>query len=695
MSQTQYDIYLDDTFKLTRSLVIKSSASADAINKGLSDLGNEVNTLDPTTWKYYLNLNGQYHGTDVPMYVSSLDTLQTIAFTRQNLQVHTATARAYRTFGSYFDRLVAVYPYQESLIRGILNPIDIPVAIAADDGDILFYRKDMVLAQETQLIPQLQAWISNFMFRWNVRGFTLTDDLYAAAQWAVMVQQIPMVLMNLRLEACHTSYVHDFHMREYLTSHGRLDRYFDYLTLAQKLWLYRNVRYIERNLGKQDTFQWLVQNILTARGLPLGEWDAVHNISKMPDELYPGVEFRRTDIALSNYGDSIINVVQMLNKEANAARSNATVQNEYEETIQEAIETAPVGFLKTKVLESEAVDRTDSMPYRLSDTLLYHWIGLANRNTYRATLVVTNPKTGAPLSMGVYDAFIAWLYCFNAGYNNVLPTVPRVYAHNLRKAVLPNYESIRAMVSKEDVPDASILKMLSTASVIPTEINDTALFYQTVRDIFDAQIGHWFLWSTRELALERVGTEIAGRQLYETASIDLASGMSYADWFESRELDIPTYNEVEHRALAQVLLRAATGLDSGNQVTLKMIQEAMLNIMRQFSSYGIQYIGSMNDLPVLTESDCAVRVKSVREREHRNVKAGILLELGLVHDHSHANARHFMDYDDTGVQYRMHTSTHTTAEVRGGVRVLGGVRVTARKRVKIAPVDVIETEDAA
>lgn len=70
MSQTQYDIYLDDTFKLTRSLVIKSSASADAINKGLSDLGNEVNTLDPTTWKYYLNLNGQYHGTDVPMYVS-------------------------------------------------------------------------------------------------------------------------------------------------------------------------------------------------------------------------------------------------------------------------------------------------------------------------------------------------------------------------------------------------------------------------------------------------------------------------------------------------------------------------------------------------------------------------------------------------------------------------------------------------
>lgn len=695
MSKTQYDIYLDDTFRLTRSLVIKSEAAADAINTGLQEQGVAVDTLDPASWKYYLNLNGQYHATDTMMYVSSLDTLQTIAFTRQNLQVHTATARAYRSFDSYFDRLVSQYPAQESLVRGILNPVEIDRAQAAADGDILYYRRDLVGVQETQLIPALQTWLTNFMFRWNVGGFTLTDDLYAAAQWAVMIQQIPMVLMNLRLEACHTPYVHEFHMREYLTSHGRLDRYFDYLTLAQKLWLYRNVRYIERNIGQQDTFRWLTANILTARGLPLGEWDAVHNIAQMPEALYPGVEFRRTDIALSNYGDAIIDVVQMLNKEVGAARSNALVQNDFEDSIQTAVETAPVSFMKTKVLESATVDRTDSQPYRKSDMLLNLWLDLARRNVYKATLVVTNPKSGAPLSLGVLDAFVAWLYCFNAGYGMVLPTVPKVYAHNVPRPVLPSFAQIRARVAVKDVPDASIYALLQAQASIPLEINDTALFYTTAMGVYEGLMAQWFGWATRELALERVGTEIAAMQLYHTPSIDLAGGMTYADWFEARELDIGTYNEVEHRALAHVLLQAATGLDSGNVVTLKMIQEAMLNIMRQFSSYGVQYIGTMNDLPILTESDCGVRVVDVREQEHRNVRAGVNLELGIVHDHSHAYARHFLDLDDVGLKYTVRGREHRHLTVHQGIRPLGGVMVRARKQVRIAPVDVLEEAEEA
>ena len=54
MSKAQYDIYIEKVLDLSKSLVVKSSAAAQTINAGLTALGNVINEVDPTTWKYYL-----------------------------------------------------------------------------------------------------------------------------------------------------------------------------------------------------------------------------------------------------------------------------------------------------------------------------------------------------------------------------------------------------------------------------------------------------------------------------------------------------------------------------------------------------------------------------------------------------------------------------------------------------------------
>ena len=82
------------------------------------------------------------------MYVGSLDTLETILFSKENLELHPLTRESYQFGTRYYYNLLNKYPNQEFLIKGILYPCDINKAIEAEDGEILSYQSDLVEEQE-------------------------------------------------------------------------------------------------------------------------------------------------------------------------------------------------------------------------------------------------------------------------------------------------------------------------------------------------------------------------------------------------------------------------------------------------------------------------------------------------------------------------------------------------------------------
>ena len=132
MENNYYDVYLDSALQLAESIVIKSDESARAINEALTiKYGKSiVDELYPNTWKYYLNLAGEYHITDPVIEVTSLDTLEQIQFTKQNLEEHTATKKAYQYGSVLYKELVDRYPDLRQLILGVLYPVDLNTAIA-------------------------------------------------------------------------------------------------------------------------------------------------------------------------------------------------------------------------------------------------------------------------------------------------------------------------------------------------------------------------------------------------------------------------------------------------------------------------------------------------------------------------------------------------------------------------------------
>jgi hypothetical protein len=192
--------YLEDCILFTKTVVIKLAEAAALMNEGVAaSYGKDaVDDYDPTSWKYYLNISGRYHFSDTPMTVISIDTLEEIDFTRENLAIHTATASAYAYGTRQHYSLIDRYPDQKLLINGILTPADMAHAIAAPTGSILAYRKDLVESNEATLLTDLEAWIQAQIFRWYNVQFLMSDNLYATAFMAQLHKFILPKLLNHR-----------------------------------------------------------------------------------------------------------------------------------------------------------------------------------------------------------------------------------------------------------------------------------------------------------------------------------------------------------------------------------------------------------------------------------------------------------------------------------------------------------------
>lgn len=626
MPKAHFDIYRAQVFELAKTMTIKSLATAYAINRELTMMGYQINEADPNSWKYYVNLSGRYHSYDTMMTVVSLDTLQTIEFTVENLQIHRATKDAYAFGTRYYKELVTRYPEQETLILSILNPVDIAVAIGADDGTILYYDQKLVEDNEPNLIPELQEWVYGVYARWFVSAYQLTDDLYVASFLMMLYSFIPLEVMNIRNANCHTRHAHSFHIREFLASHGKLHHFIDYLTKSQMLWLYRNIRYIHRNAGKQDTMDWLVENILTVRGLPLAEWIMTHNLEDMPDvELYPRVEFTRRPLNFGRHlaGKDLKSIEEMLDDERPVARGNPRVQDEAEIEIRRQMETSIRNEYMTKVLESAILDMKDAFPYTFADYILNHWLYLSQANRYNSFITFDDPRTGESTVLSTKDAFVAFLFAINRRYGVTLTQIPTIQADMVRKLPRPTREQVRNVTEAKYLSDEILDTYYDVLPELGTYIS-IAGFREAMQTGYNGLVKQWFVWSQQEHYKVRGQAEIAGLYFYQDIACNLGDEGSYEDWFAERSLDYWDFNQLECEILADTLLTKATGADLHDEISLAEMQAALIRLMSRLSSYTVQYLQDINTSPIKILDHNATRLGDIDESDEAHDKINVI-----------------------------------------------------------------------
>ena len=606
--------YLEANKKLIQTTVIKSNAAASITNDNIVKTygTGSVDLHDPSTWKYYMNLAGKRHFSDTPVEIISLDTQEPMEFTVENLLTHSATRKAYLVGSRYFYSLLRSYPTQESLIRGVIYPASISDAINATDGQILAYQKDLVEEQEVTLIDELQRYYQMFLSRYNISGYQATNSYFTLSLYAVMAIQSLGHLLNLRQKRCHTNEAHSFHIRAYLASHSKLDRYLPYLTLEQQLYLYRNIRYIDHHNGSTAQFEELVKNILIKRSIPLSQF-SVRQLSQFDENNYPLVKAKRSVItdAVNSGVAEYIELDDVFAKERPLTNGNPDYLDLHQSASSKKFRNNSSTVTQTKVLESSLIDYSDAVPDPLIAVLVRQWSHMATHGLYNAQVYYTDPTTGEAKNLSAKDAlsYVTYLEAMRSGV--VFDKVPGYTILKYRKAPKPNLDDILAGIPSNRSFARRVVTQLWTEHVTIPVCISTDHFNAVATDVYKTCLKEWFVLSNTNDLDDYGYVKAALSKMYGSERSDGASETMEHFLFRNR-LNVYNYTSEQAQSLIRTVVEAATGYAVDTRGQLRYVQKQLLSLLTQLSSYSIQIVSDVNDSALLSLNWPAVRLSRVK-----------------------------------------------------------------------------------
>lgn len=604
MSNNLFQFYQQDCLDLARSIVIKNSAFAESMNEidNQSPLylqrGKQVNKNNPKSWRYYMHLAGDYHELDEIMKVRSLDTLQEIDFTKENLINHRATYRGYLLRGEFHKSLIDKYPKQTDLIYGILNPVPYEKSIAANDYDILFIDDTLIEDNEHYLLEELQFRIRANLTRWDVGGYKLTDDLYEPTRFALLYMNLPLMIMAIRQKYVKTIYTHSFHIWQYLSAHRSLDQFSRFLTKEQTLWLYRNIQWIMDNPGKVDTFEALMENILTKRAIPLFKYilrtDNSDILNYNPKIRADRIQLNLPDTDFKSALDTI-QIDRLMNKEIPTAIDNNTNDNVLYETVQaeKGLKWNKHTNLETKVLESHLEDNSTSSPFPMANILINEWFYSSYLNRYIPVISLTNPFTAELMAMTPKEACVLFTYAWAEWNSHAQDLIPEISAYRVLPANPPDWDKLIKQ-SNKDYDLSVYVNYLKTIYPTMESMVSTESFYKYCQQVQKFKLACRNIWSyepnlRKSGELRRLLSRIEMTQYCQLAN---RPNQTYVDYFRERSWSVFDLSKENYKNLALSILNKITGADLNVGIRLSDIQRAMIKIMERLSSYSVQYIHS-------------------------------------------------------------------------------------------------------
>jgi hypothetical protein len=628
-------------------MVIKSDYTAEVINDLIRlQYGEGSVSTDKSTWKYYRNICGLYHEEefkheDRVIKITSLDDKKVIIFEADVLKNNPATHEAYSYGSKYYKDLVAKYPKDELFIIGCLYPANMDEAIAAKDGQVLSYPKHLIEKQEACLIKNIESWISNYKIRWDNKQFNVSDSLYGAANLGIMYLNLVPLIINLRLKACKTNEAHSFHIRQYLASHGMLHSYIDDLNLKQVLFLYRNISYIERNNGKKEILDLLIQKFFTDLDLPVAELVMRHDVRKISEELYPRINFRRKELN-STYSSVIkdksgLSFENLLFKEDQLTVGNSEYILANRDGIKKKLQNSLSNVVLTKVLESSAVNTSNNDRYVLTEIQLNHWLYLSSNDIFTGDVVIKDIE----VSLSVLESYVYFIYLF-------CKSIFSLTGKELLDIHIPNLMAFRVInpvpVTKQflyQVIDANYLDadfcdtILNSQYILDNNKPLTSLnrFSEVCDEIFILSNQQYRLLSTRENHFSRGLAHGMLSRLYQDVKINLSqiltgkynkSCVTFGDFLILKNIPVIDYTSSECISTYSEIFKTVTGYSYNLLDPASRIQNVMVSIVKQLSSYSVQFLSDTSKTSIRNVNWSTIRLGDIRRRGNDLVELPIL-----------------------------------------------------------------------
>lgn len=656
MANASVEIFLRDIATMAKTMVIHSDNIANQVNGELRYLYPylTIDSTAPSTWKYYMNIAGEYHPTDMDriaaingdgnpymtIKVAGDNAPVVINFTKESIsgdQADAVLATEYSYGSNFYNELLERYPDFEQLILGILNPISYEISTKSYNGDILYaggwYRvfrdnnpnlfyfepriktgissKLLVESNESTLLYRLEKWIKAMLDQWIVTDFAKDNDQYIPALWGTLMSKIPIQIFNLRIDQIksNTGETHSFHYTEFLNSHGDLGKHIPYLTLEQALFLYKNMGWLENNIGKQEVFDVLVENLLTPAGVPIAAYILKHDLSQLDetDQVAPYMERDYLNFRSIGAGSDARSIEEIVIKSINLARDNGLYIEDQIRHITNSSANSKFNSLPTKVLESDMLDSRDSIQYPKASFLLNMWLYSIKYGTYRGSIFITHPITGQRMQFTPLNAFILMYYCFCQGYcNTELEYFPRLAARIIPKNNNPPYTEYRdPYPGLKPFPTIKELKWCYSSKVIQDldlyklqyGVKPEFKYTSTFAFNADATIHHKRLMERWTQAMRFEDLEACGqfewlvnKHYWFDVDVGHLTTLPMTEWLKNFGIDFTDMTDIDYRNVCNDLIKGGTGTTEHDGDWLAEMQSAVLDILMHFSSYTIQII---------------------------------------------------------------------------------------------------------
>lgn len=394
---------------LSKSIRIKFNLYARYTNEIL-DINHDsaVSNTDITELKYYMNLCGIKHHTNNDVKIKIIETGENISLSIKSLEENRYTRNELLKNGSMYDELLDTYPEDVDYIIGCLYPTDMETIRKAKDGDVLVYNPAYIEDNEN-IIESLESFIKNVMDRWLVKSYVITDDAFIIAFMGVLYSNIPGAINNIRLDNIKTNRVNSYYLEQYFNSSHYLWKDVKYLNKESIYWLYNNLDYIMKHIGKNKALFKLVDNVFEKNNVGIGSYNLKQSLPEVTDNgmSYLPFDTDRNLIVTKGLNKSytssedktlsIETITELQLVESDPLQGLIDNQSEKSEYISaniiEDLKNNNTNIEKTKILDIFVKDMYMIDSDSLLDTTINHLIYLVANNLYTGLVDYSDPNS--------------------------------------------------------------------------------------------------------------------------------------------------------------------------------------------------------------------------------------------------------------------------------------------------------------
>ena len=614
--------YIKHTIMFSNSIVVKSLGAAIAINKTVMNLTFTTIPQDKTTWRYFMNISGKKHPTNNDVMVYIIETGKKELLTKEILDKYPVTKKELLNNESYYDDLINEYPKDRLYIHGCLYPVDMKTAIAAPEGTILAYNPKYVEDAEYSLIKELNSFTTNYFKRWYIKEYTIVDELYIAGVLANLFAILPAKIMNIRLSKIMTPEVHSFHMEHFFRSTLDLWEPAQVLTPASRMWLYKNLRYLKNNIGKNSTLNTIIEKIFNANAMGLGSYnirvnDVAYNLDsrtndpkKIPisEPIFTRPSNVLSGIKLNNYyaadNNKTIDTDTVINLELNSLKIDK-LNNEPTDRDKFIINNA------VKDINNTVYDKQDTKIIELSSSKLFkmygsdiykvileHWVYFTQNNVVEYTIEYVDPNTNTIYTVNPRIALLIMLkYLVYVTGNPKLKLTKLFYNYVLNPDSDIIYEILYKL--KEDgLTDVMFNQLVSLYPNANRYISGTRETCEYIKSSIDFYTACWYA----DANSSSISVSANIKHLLQLATIygtydltDKPDGETIDELLLKEGIEIDVTMDYDVVGAIQALFKAAVLIDVDSQSEMDSSIELYMELLNKLTSYTVQTINSKTE----------------------------------------------------------------------------------------------------